>query len=85
MGALEFLLQRVDLLVAEARAVPLELALEAQSCLVIVRAAGDAAGVAVVAAAVRLVRMRATFELRHYEQKEQREWLAVFFFFFFFF
>lgn len=60
MSPLELLLEGVDLLVRETRAISLELAFEAQSGLIVVPATGNAAGVAVVTAAVRLVRVCST-------------------------
>lgn len=77
MRSLEFLLERVDLLVAEARAVPLQLPLQTKTRLIVVAAARNAAGVAVVTPAVRLVRMRATLELGHCNDKTYRELLST--------
>lgn len=69
MRPLELLLERVDLLVAETRAIPLQLPLQAETRLIVVGAARHAAGVAVVTPAVRLVRVRATLELGYCNNK----------------
>lgn len=65
VGPFELLFKGVDLLVAEAGAVPLELSFQSQARLVVFRATGDTSGVAVIAPAVRFVRVRATLQFGH--------------------
>lgn len=67
MRPLEFLLERVDLLVTETRAIPLKLPFQAKTRLIIVRTPGHAPRVAVVTAAVRLVRVCAALQFRYCE------------------
>lgn len=77
MRPLEFFLERVDLLVAEARAIPLQFPLQAETRLIVVGAARHAAGIAVVTPAVRLVRVRATLELSYCNNKTHRTSLST--------
>lgn len=67
MRPFEFLLERVDLLVTETRAIPLKLPFQAKTRLIIVRTPGHAPRVAVVTAAVRLVRVCAALQFRYCE------------------
>lgn len=67
MRPLELLLERVDLLVTEARAIPLKLPFQAEARLIVVRAPGHASCVAVVTAAIRLVRVCTALQFRYYE------------------
>jgi hypothetical protein len=69
MRPLEFLLERIDLLVAEARTVPLKFPLQPETRLIVVGTARYAAGVTVVTSAVRLIRVRATLQLGHCNSK----------------
>lgn len=87
MRSLELLLERVDLLVTEARAIPLKLPFQAEARLIVVRAPGHAPCVAVVTAAIRLVRVCTALQFRYYETNNrtkftwQRVRKAVFIFF----
>lgn len=77
MRPLELLLERVDLLVAETRAIPLQFPLQAETRLIVIGAARHAAGVTVVTPAVRLVRVRATLELGYCNNKTHRALLST--------